>query len=57
MIPEEQLRKAVRPKNPARDRALTESFHRMLSRLPEPKVQQWRMRCYGYVQVDVRFLK
>jgi hypothetical protein len=47
----------VRQKNPQRDAALTESFHRMLDALPMPMAPQWRMVCYGYVQVDVRFLK
>lgn len=45
------------PKDPERDRTLTESFHRMLDALPMPMSPQYRMVCYGYVQVDVKFLK
>jgi hypothetical protein len=47
----------VRQKDPQRDAVLTESFHQMLDALPMPMAPQWRMVCYGYVQVDVRFLK
>lgn len=50
-----------RQKDPARDAALTESFHRMLSALEPPARPQDGERVplgiIGWVRMDVRFLK
>lgn len=48
-----------RPKDPARDAALTESFHRMLSQLePPPKPPDGVLPVIiGWVRVDVRLLE
>jgi hypothetical protein len=50
-----------RQKDPARDAALTRSFHAMLSRLKEPARPPDGVRgplgIIGWVRMDVRFLK